>query len=469
MLQIVERVGGVPDAQRLGPANAVGGPSIAFGSSPAGPDGYGGPMQLRMIGRRAVGAFWVIPAAGALIAAGLALGTVWLERELGGSTGLFYGGGPDSARAILQTVGTSVLTFAGLTFSITVVALQLASSQFSPRVLNTLMRDRWTQSALGTFVGTFVFTLLVLREVRAQGQPFVPGLSVGIAVVLGLTSIGALVGFIHHIAQSLRVVTIIDRIFRATLRAVDTCYPDEDGDSAEEAAAAGDARPKPVPGGRHVATAGADGVLVELNHDALIDCAVRHEVTIELLAPVGSWVVRGQDLFVVHGTTDSVGELEALLRIGRERETAQDPSYGFRQLIDIAERALSPAVNDPTTAVQCLDRMHALLARLASRDLAVGDTRADGVLRLRVPAPSWPDFLALACDEVRHWAAGAPRVRRRMETMLGQLRGVVPAGRIAAVDEQLELLRAAGEDAGAAHDAGRGDPAEWPATRLEDR
>ena len=180
-----------------------------------------------MLVERVTQAFWAIPALGAVLAAVTALVTVWLDRSYGGSGGLLYGGGPDSARAILQTVATSVLTFAGLAFSITIVALQLASSQFSPRVLTSLLRDRWTQSALGVFVGTFVYALADAREVRGGDQPFVPGLGVGLVVLLGLAAIGALVGFIQHMAQSLRVGTIIDRIFAQTKNALQAWYPDE--------------------------------------------------------------------------------------------------------------------------------------------------------------------------------------------------------------------------------------------------
>jgi len=184
-------------------------------------------MRTRELISRVTTIFWVIPATGSLLAGVGAITAVWLDRAYGGKFGLLYGGGPDSARAILSTVASSVLTFAALTFTITIVALQLASSQFSPRVLNSLLRDRWTQSALAVFVGTFVFALLTLREVRGGDDGFVPGLGVSLTLVLGLASIGTLVGFIHHMAQSLRVVTIIDRINGETRQALDAWYDDE--------------------------------------------------------------------------------------------------------------------------------------------------------------------------------------------------------------------------------------------------
>jgi uncharacterized membrane protein len=412
-------------------------------------------MSARMLVERVTQAFWALPALGAVLAAAAALVTARLDREYGGAGGLLYGGGPDSARAILQTVATSVLTFAGLTFSITIVALQLASSQFSPRVLTSLLRDRWTQSALAVFVGTFVYALLMLREVRGGDEPFVPGLGVGLVVLLGLFAIGALVGFIQHMAQSLRVVTIIDRIFLQTKRALDAWYPDER--SAEPDGRLAD-------GPRTLVRARGDGVLTWFDRDELVKCAKAEDLTVELLVPAGTWVAEGENLLAVHGTAESAESFSGLVALGRERETSRDPSYGFRQLVDIAERALSPGVNDPTTAVQCLDRMHSLLRRIAGRELAVGDTVVDGVVRLRVPAPDWADYLGLACDEVRHWGAGSLRVHRRMESMLRDLRAVAPGLRAEAVDAQLELLGRRRQDEVAAEwpaVARSGDPAEW--------
>lgn len=416
-------------------------------------------MNLRLLVERILRAFWALPALGAVLAAVTAFVVIALDRAYGGSGGLLYGGGPDSARAIVTTVATSVLTFAGLAFSITIVALQLASSQFSPRVLNTLMRDRWTQSALAVFVGTFVYSLLVLRQVRGGDEPFVPGLGVGLVVVLGLVSIGALVGFIQNMTQSLRVVTIIDRIFAAMKRAVEAWYPDEVSD------------PRPgrvVEGPAHAVRARDDGVLTWFDRAQIVKRAVGQDLTVELLVPAGAWVVRDQDLLVVHGSAEDADAFVKLVGLGRERETATDPPYGFRQLVDIAERALSPGVNDPTTAVQCVDRMHSVLRRLATRELAVGDTVVDGVVRLRVPVASWEDYVAVACDEIRHWGADSQRVHRRMESMLRDLLAAAPGLRAEAVQSRLDLLAArrtgplAQEwSAVTAH----GDPAEW----LEDR
>lgn len=409
-------------------------------------------MSPRLLLTRLTTAFWAIPAAGAVGSGLLALLTAWVDREYGDRSGVLYGGGPDSARTILQTVATSVLTFAGLTFSITVVALQLASSQFSPRVLSSLMRDRWTQGALATFVGTFVYALLMLREVRGGEESFVPGLGVGVTLLLGLASIAALVGFIHHMVQSLRVVTIIERIASETREALDGWYADEPVGHG-----------RVVQGGRHVLDSKTDGVLAWYDRDALVGLAVQHDLTVELLVPSGAWVVAGRPVMALHGAAEPDVDLPSVVGLGRERETVRDPSYGFRQLVDIAERALSPGVNDPTTALQCVDRMHALLARIVDRDLAVGDTVVDGVVRLRLPVPRWEDYLGLACDEIRHWGADSLRVHRRLEAMLRHLESVAPAERVEPVRRQLEALMSRREGAVAQEwdrFSTHGDPAE---------
>lgn len=413
-------------------------------------------MNVRQLLLRLSSAFWAMPA---LITAGavlLAFVAITIDRDLGSDLGIVYGGGPESARTILNVVASSVLTFAALTFSITMVALQLASSQFSPRVLRTLLRDRWTQSALGVFVGTFVFALLTLREVRGGQSSFVPGLAVSLSILLALTSIATLMGFLHHMAQSLRVVTIIDRIARETRKAVEAWYPDEhDPDrSAGTTVVAGAQCTVPAPD---------DGVLTWYNRDRLAGVADEHRLTVELLVPSGTWVVEGQPLLVVHGADEPPADLTAHLGVGRERETPHDPAYGFRQLVDIAEKALSPGLNDPTTAVQCLDRMHGLLRRLAVRELAVGDAVVDGVLRFRAPVPSWEDYLGLACNEVRHWGAESVRVRQRLGSMLEDLAGVVEGDRLRAVEDQRRRLEERPEEHVAEEVAAArqgGDPAE---------
>ena len=225
-------------------------------------------------------------------------------------------------------------------------------------------------------------------------------------------------------------------------------------------------------GPHRIVAADRTGVLTWYDDDGLARAAAETDVTVELLVAPGTYVIAGQALLGITGTSDvDEPRLRRQLGFGSERETGMDPAYGFRQLVDIAERALSPGVNDPTTAVQCLDRLHTLLRRIATRDLAIGDGVGDGVLRLRVRSASWADYVALGCDEIRHWGAGSPRVCRRLDAMLHELLTVVDDDRRDVLDRQLELLearRAALPDAEREAALGPGDPAERPAvTRLE--
>lgn len=389
-------------------------------------------MTLRQIVDRVGAAFWTVPAASALLAAALAVIVARIDHGLGEGIGLAFAGGPASARTILSVVASSVLSFAALTFSITMLALQLASNQFSPRVLGSMLKDRWSRYALGVFVGTFVFALFTLREVRGGSDPFVPGLGVSATLLLALVAVGTLTGFIHQMTQSLRVGTIIDRIHQETCAAIDAWY---DPDTSPSTGRLVDGPVRTVPAPRA-------GVLTWIDHGGIVSRARERALSVRVLTASGSWVVEGQSLMAVHGSDDEAGAFARYASFGGERDVARDPAYGFRQLVDIAERALSPGVNDPTTAVQCLDRLHSLLRRLVSRDLAVGDTVVDWVTRLRVPVPDWTDYLALACDEIRHWGADSLRVHRRLEALLADLGRVAGDERAEAVVHQQARLRA---------------------------
>lgn len=413
-------------------------------------------------------AFWLLPATCVLVAGVAAPLVAQIDERYARASGLLFSGGPTSAQQILSVVASSVLTFAGLVFSITIVALQLASTQFSPRVLRSFLRDRHTQLGLGTFVGTYTYALLTLREVRSSDASeglFVPGVGVTVSVVLGLVSVATLMLFIHHMAQSLRVVVVIDRILVETRAALDRLYPDR------PRTVTGQPLPSHAAGTRRVIEARGTGVVAYVDIDDLVGHARDRDLTIELLAGSGSFVIAGQPLLRVTGEGDlDARHLRSLVGFESEREVGEDPAYGFRQLVDIAERAISPAVNDPTTAVQCIDRLHALLRRIATRPLAVGDHIVDGVLRLRMPMPSWADYVALACDELRHWGADAPRIQRRLELMLLDLEGLVDDDRREAVAQQLELLRTSRREHLPTYEwqaiVGPGDPAERPWSEL---
>ncbi len=362
--------------------------------------------------------FWVLPALCAAIATGLGLGLSELDARLDTSftVPFFFTGGPESARALLSAIITSMISFTGLVFSITIVVLQLTSSQFSPRVLRTFLRDRVNQISLGVFVATFVYALVVLRAVRGTSQvdPFVPQLSMTVAFGLVLASVLVFLAYINHIAQSIRAATIITKIAKDTRALLERRFPADASPVAQ--------RPLPAIEGNRI-SADQPGVVQQIDDQALLQLAEERSATICLLRSVGEFVPAGAALLEIYGE-DMPDEqvLRAAVHLGNERTLDEDVGFGLRQLVDIAERALSPGVNDPTTAVQVIDQLHDLLRRLATRTLPPRQrVTDDGRLALYVPQPAFADYVTLAVDEIAHWGADAERVQRRLRVMLDDL------------------------------------------------
>lgn len=402
-------------------------------------------MSLTTVRRALADAFWLIPTVCLLVAAGLALGLVQVDEALERSaSGFAFTGGPNSAREVLSTIASSMLTLTGLVFSITIVVLQLTSSQFSPRVLRTFVRDRFIQLSLGIFLATFLFALLALREVRGEdgvGDSFVPGVTISVGFVLVLVSVGTFVRYVSHIAQSIRVVNIIERITVDTEGAIADNHP-VDGEPSPAPVTSR----SPLPTGRMVASSGR-GVVVSVDVDALVGLAASADGTIRVLPGVGDFVARGAPLCEVAGSVALDDDhLRRAVALGPERNVRYDVGFGFRQLVDVAEKALSPGVNDPTTATQCLNQIHSLLRELATRPFPSGVHLDDhGAVRLIVPTATWEDHVHTALDEIRHWGSASLQVHARLRTLLEDLLTVVPDERRAPLTDQLRLLDARSE------------------------
>ena len=400
-------------------------------------------MKVAGLRERLSGSFWFVPLLCLLTATASALGLLEVDRLLVGRGGAYgFGGGPDAAREILSTVASSTLTLAGLVFSITILALQLTSTQFSPRALRTFLKDRRSQLSLGIFVSTFFYALVTLREVRGgegADTSFVPGVAITGAFALVVLSVATFVYYIHHISQSIRVATIIGRVSEETRAAIDRLYPVP---ARPEAAAVPACRFN-----REVLSTGS-GVVVDIEVDELVKEAARAGCVLQVVPAAGDFVPCGAPLLRVAGDGD-VDErrlCEAVL-LGLERTMRRDAPYGFRQLVDIAEKALSPGFNDPSTAVQCLDQIHDLLRRLVVRLFPTGRyADEDGVCRVIVPMPSWRDYVDLGLDEIRHWGAGSIQVHRRLHRLLDDLLSVTEGDRRAALLEQQRLLEAGADD-----------------------
>lgn len=370
---------------------------------------------------RVLDQFWALPLLCAVLAGGLGLAVTLIDESLDTSLTLpfLFAGGPEGARALLGAITTSMISFTGLVFSITIVVLQLTSSQFSPRVLRNFLRDRTNQLTLGTFVATFVYALVVLRAVRgtAQVDPFVPQVAVTLAFAFVLASVVVFLGYIHHIAQSIRAVTIINNVAVETKELLERRLPSD----AEEATAG----TPPTAPGRSV-TAARAGVVQAVDDHQLQLLAEKHFLSFWVRPAVGEFVPEGARLLDVHGAEEpDVDTIRATIRLGKERSMDEDVGFGLRQLVDIAERALSPGTNDPTTAVQAIDQLHDLLRRLAGRHLPPRQILDEaGRTLVHVPQPTFGTYLHLAVDEIHFWGEGDTRIQRRLDVMLNDLYAV---------------------------------------------
>ncbi|HEX8631125.1 MAG TPA: DUF2254 domain-containing protein [Catenuloplanes sp.] len=370
---------------------------------------------------------------------------------------LAWPGGTESATALLQTIAGSVITVTGLTFTLTVVALQLASQQFSPRLLRDFTRDRVIKAVLAVLLATLVFDTTVLRAIDAD-EPL-PDVALLVTSVLGLAALGAILAFITHMTRVLRVDTMMLTVHDETDIAIDTFYPgygdpgprspdelDLDGADAMRVAAR------------------TSGFVRRVDVAGLLSAAREHDVVVSIEARPGDHIVRGTPLATVWTAGDGRAPtrqqqvrdaVTAAVVIGYERTVEQDAAFGFRQLTDIAVKALSPGINDPVTAAHAVGHMADLLVRLTGRRL--GPTLhedADGTGRVVVPDRDLPYYLELVCGPVRRYGRSEPTV---LIALLRMLRDVASAVRDDAQREdladQVGLIVGEVSETVAAHDA----------------
>ena len=389
---------------------------------------------------------WFLPAIFALGAGLVAFILLNLDRHLSREATLFflYGGTAEGARNVLSTIAQSMLTFTGLVFTITMLVLQLASTQLSPRVMRTFLRDRGNQAVLGLFVATFVYTLVVLREVRSGvdgGAGFVPGLSIWVAFALLLASVASFIYYIDHMAHSIRASTVIANIAGETEQAIERLYPEPVADPSSD-----DPRRETETDAGVVLKAPRAGLLVSVDQGKLLGAAAEGDRRVEVLRAMGDFLPHDADLARLSGGWDGEGRdaVRDAFGLGDERSLEQDAAFGFRQLVDIALRALSPGTNDPTTAVQALDRLHDLLRRLVRREIPSPMRRDESQLvRLVLPRPGWDEYVQLTIDEIRLAGERQIQIGRRLRYLLEDLLAVAPAHRVPVLRRELELLDAA--------------------------
>ena len=371
------------------------------------------------------GTYWAVPSAMSVAAVLLSIGMIQLDQaatpRLLNQLSWVYAGGPEGARAVLSTIAASMITVAGVTFSITIVALTLASQQFGPRLLRNFLRDFGNQVVLGTFVSTFLYCLLVLRTVRGSDDTeFVPHLAVTVGVTLAMVSQGVLIFFIHHVATSIQASRIIANVAEDLEGAIDRLFPEtigEDAASADGPRASADG-PSEVHGARAV-MARTTGYVQAIDADKLMSIAREHDLVVRVHARPGSFVRRGGVLLTVapapgEGDRDDKSFHDVFI-IGSDRTGTQDVTFFIDQLVELAVRALSPGINDPGTARLCIDRLEQALCHLGGRQIPSAE-RYDDDGRVRVVACplTFPDVLGSAFAEIARYGRSSVSVTCRL-------------------------------------------------------
>ena len=356
--------------------------------------------------------FWFMPSL--IVAVSIALAVSLIEADTSGGDRLaerwprLFGAGADGAREMLSTIAASMMSVVGVTFSVTLVALALASSQYSSRILRNFMSSRMTQAAFGIFAGIFTYCLIVLRTIRSGDEgAFIPSLAVFFGFVLAIGGVGVLIVFIHHIASSIQASSIIASIARETVQAVDTLFPEQLGEEEqpqhEDHAALAARR-------WHRIAASRSGYIQNVDSAALMRLAEAHSTIVRMEHGIGEFVVRNTALVSVAQDRPpdraAIDDLRAAFSISRHRTVEQDPGFGIRQLVDVALKSLSPGINDTTTAVTCVDYLTTILARLAPRHVPSPQRHQDGVLRVIADGPDFESLLAESFDQIRASAEG---------------------------------------------------------------
>ena len=356
-----------------------------------------------------------------------------LDDRLGWQLQRFSAAG---SQALLETIVTMNLSFVVFTFGSLLIAIQVAGGQLTPRIIaTTLLRDNVVRYTVGLFVFTLLFAISALNRIQGTGDQLV----LFVAALLGLLSMAAFLYLIDYAARLLRPVSILSRVGEGGLAVIEAVYPQPiQGPSLPHVTPQTAGMPS-----RIVYHTGRSEVILSVNIEMLLEESQKANAVIQLIPVVGDFVGKDEPLFALYGNVSGIDEniLASSINFGIERTLEQDPTFAFRIILDIALKALSPAINDPTTAVLAIDQLHRLLRSVGKRDLRT-DNIADksGKLRVIFRTPNWEDFVNLACTELRRYGADSIQVVRRLRAMIENLILTLPEDRHAALQAQLALL-----------------------------
>lgn len=407
--------------------------------------------RLKILLGKLTAGYWFIPTVMALSAVALAYLGVRLDAAVEDDTlaswWLSYTGGPAGARSVLSTIASSMINVAGVVFSITVVVLSLATQQFGTYILRSFLRDKGNQVVLGAFVATYLYCLLVLRSVRGgdglTSSSFVPYISVTLALLLAVISLGLLIFFIHHLARSIRSSNLVARAGAELVDSIGRLFPEEIGEAFYE-----DPSP-PQLSGQSVKSPDA-GYLEGVDGEKLMSAAVDSQVVIVVRVQPGDFVATGDELALVSGKVDSEsGEpvakaVRAAFILGSERTIDQDISFGIETLVELAVRGLSPGINNTVTAVQCIDQLREGFSRLMDRKWpAAARKDGDGVARVYAAPRPFEELLDGAFGRLIFSAQNQPDVLLHLLQTLEALSAKAQGqGRSAAeIDTQVQRIR----------------------------
>jgi uncharacterized membrane protein len=352
----------------------------------------------------------------------------WTSIELAKRFFPFYRTSPAGVRAVLSVTASSMITVAGVVFSLTMVVLSLTSQQYGSLVLENFMRDRKNQFVLGAFTSTFLYCLLVLRTVQDAGDTtFIPRIASLIGVALAILSVGVLIYFIHHVSSSVQATTVIWRASQDLLATIETLYPEMlgIGDFAAEDVAS----PKPDDFVENVAPipAGISGYIQLIDSNQLMQVATEHDLLLSLFNRPGDFILEGGilgELYPKERATDEIIEaINAAIQLGNERTYKQDMRLAFNQMVEIALRALSPGINAPYTAISCIDFLGQGLLNLARRRLPSSHRHdSDQNLRIIVENHGFAEMLKISFDEIRHYSKENAGIACHILTILAKIK-----------------------------------------------
>jgi uncharacterized membrane protein len=391
-------------------------------------------------------ALWIIPFFAIVLVLAIAPSLRMLDAWLGWRV---VGLGIAGAQALCQTVITLTLSFIVFTFSSLLVAIQVASGQLTPRIIaTTLLRNNVVRYSVGLFVFTLIFAVMTLNRLETTVLDMVAT----VTAMLGITCIATFLFLIDYAARLLRPVSILARVGDEGLEVITSVYPNKSNDALDVAA-----RRSTLPEARRIVHHdGPSEVVLAVDLDTLVREAHWTDGVVEFVPQVGDFVASDEPLFVLYGGAVAIDDrlLQATVAFGSERTMEQDPLFSFRIMVDIALKALSPAINDPTTAVLAIDQIHRLLRVVGKRQLR-GEVILDETGRRRViyRTPNWEDFVHLTCTEIRSCGAGNVQIARRLRAMFDNLIASLPPYRHQALederhrlDQMLESLYAVRED-----------------------